>query len=160
MRISAHKEIHSHRGTNDDHKRANPTLWQALRVTGETQLAELDEVARAYLDGRDDFEPIARKELLRGIKEGRVVLIDVRPRDAMNWAREGWQREQQALQTLGGTAWLAGWESRAAERREPVPLTEEEIRRESAANPVPLGGSESLAYILFTLVLLLWEALS
>src|SRR5438445_9150602 len=55
--------------------------------------------------------------------------IDVRPRDAMNWAREGWQREQQALQTLGGTAWLAGWESRAAERREPVPLTEEEIRR-------------------------------
>ncbi|HEX8952367.1 MAG TPA: rhodanese-like domain-containing protein, partial [Polyangia bacterium] len=32
-------------------------------------------------DGRDDFRPIGRKELLRGLKEGRVVLIDVRPRE-------------------------------------------------------------------------------
>lgn len=56
-------------------------LWQALRATGETQLAELDQVAREYLAGRGDFEPIARKELLRGITDGRVVLIDVRPRE-------------------------------------------------------------------------------
>lgn len=56
-------------------------LWRALRATGESQLAELDQVARDYLDGRDDFQPIGRKELVRGIKEGRVVLIDVRPRE-------------------------------------------------------------------------------
>jgi len=56
-------------------------LWRALRATGESQLAELDQVARDYLDGRDDFQPIGRKELLRGLKEGRVVLIDVRPRE-------------------------------------------------------------------------------
>jgi rhodanese-related sulfurtransferase len=55
-------------------------LWRALRATGESQLAELDQVARDYLDGRDDFQPIDRKELLRGLQEGRVVLIDVRPR--------------------------------------------------------------------------------
>ena len=56
-------------------------LWRALRKAGESQLAELDRVARDYLDGRDDFAPIGRKELLRGLKEGRVVLIDVRPRE-------------------------------------------------------------------------------
>jgi rhodanese-related sulfurtransferase len=55
-------------------------LWRALRATGESQLAELDQVARDYLEGRDDFVPIGQKELLRGLKEGRVVLIDVRPR--------------------------------------------------------------------------------
>jgi rhodanese-related sulfurtransferase len=55
-------------------------LWRALRATGESQLTELDQVARDYLEGRDDFQPIGRKELLRGLKEGRVVLIDVRPR--------------------------------------------------------------------------------
>jgi rhodanese-related sulfurtransferase len=56
-------------------------LWRSLRATGESQLAELDQVARDYLEGRDEFQPIGRKELLRGLKEGRVVLIDVRPRE-------------------------------------------------------------------------------
>jgi rhodanese-related sulfurtransferase len=56
-------------------------LWRAVRTTGESQLAELDQVARDYLDGRDEFQPIGRTELLRGLEEGRVVLIDVRPRD-------------------------------------------------------------------------------
>jgi type II secretory pathway predicted ATPase ExeA len=35
--------------------------------------------------------------------------IEVRPRDAVNWAREGWQRQQQALAEQGGPAWLAAW---------------------------------------------------
>jgi rhodanese-related sulfurtransferase len=54
-------------------------LWQALRTTAEKQLAELDAVAREYLQGRDEFEPIDRGELLRRIKAGSVTLIDVRP---------------------------------------------------------------------------------
>jgi rhodanese-related sulfurtransferase len=55
------------------------TLWHALRTTAEARLAELDEVAREYLIGRDDFEPIARTELLRRLRAGTVTLIDVRP---------------------------------------------------------------------------------
>jgi rhodanese-related sulfurtransferase len=55
------------------------TLWQALRATAQKQLAELDAVAREYLEGRDEFEPIDRDELLRRMKSGRVTLIDVRP---------------------------------------------------------------------------------
>lgn len=54
-------------------------LWHALRRTAEARLAELDEVARAYLIGRDDFEPIDRAELARRLDAGTVTLIDVRP---------------------------------------------------------------------------------
>jgi rhodanese-related sulfurtransferase len=55
------------------------TLWHALRHTAEARLAELDEVARDYLIGRDDFEPIDRSELVRRLRAGTVTLIDVRP---------------------------------------------------------------------------------
>jgi len=54
-------------------------LLLALRTTAEKQLAELDSVAREYLDGRDEFEPIDRDELRRRMKAGTVTLIDVRP---------------------------------------------------------------------------------
>jgi rhodanese-related sulfurtransferase len=56
-------------------------LLLSLRGTAEKQLAELDSVARSYLEGRDDFEPIERGELLTRIKNGSVALIDVRPRE-------------------------------------------------------------------------------
>jgi hypothetical protein len=35
--------------------------------------------------------------------------IEVRPRDAISLAREGWRKEQLALGRLGGADWLAGW---------------------------------------------------
>jgi rhodanese-related sulfurtransferase len=55
------------------------TLWHALQRTAEVRLAELDGVARDYLVGRDDFEPIDRAELQRRLRAGTVALIDVRP---------------------------------------------------------------------------------
>jgi rhodanese-related sulfurtransferase len=54
-------------------------LFQSLRATAEQQLAEVDAVAREYLEGRDEFEPIDRSELLRRMRAGAVTLIDVRP---------------------------------------------------------------------------------
>jgi hypothetical protein len=39
--------------------------------------------------------------------------IEVRPRDVINWAREGWRREQEALNRLGGARWLETWGRRA-----------------------------------------------
>jgi rhodanese-related sulfurtransferase len=56
-------------------------LWHAMRHAAERRLAELEDVARAYLVGRDELEPIARAELLARMKEGTVTLIDVRPED-------------------------------------------------------------------------------
>src|SRR5262249_29714446 len=35
--------------------------------------------------------------------------IEVRPRDVINGAREGWQRQQERLRQQGGPAWLATW---------------------------------------------------
>lgn len=35
--------------------------------------------------------------------------VEVRPRDILNWAREGWRREQAALKELGGPVWLTRW---------------------------------------------------
>jgi rhodanese-related sulfurtransferase len=57
------------------------TLLGTLQTTAKKQLAELDAVAREYLEGRDEFEPIDRNELLERIKRGAVTLIDVRPRE-------------------------------------------------------------------------------
>jgi hypothetical protein len=36
--------------------------------------------------------------------------IDVRPRDVINWAREGWQRQVQLVLRRGGVAWLEEWQ--------------------------------------------------
>jgi rhodanese-related sulfurtransferase len=55
------------------------TLWHALQRTAEARIAELDEVARDYLVGRDDLVPIARAELRKRLRDGTVTLIDVRP---------------------------------------------------------------------------------
>lgn len=56
-------------------------LLGSLKATAERQLADLDAVARAYLERRDEFEPIDRVELKRRLKNGSVTLIDVRPRE-------------------------------------------------------------------------------
>jgi len=56
-------------------------LWLALRATARKQLAELEQVARDYLEGAADFAPIERKELAKRMKAGTVTVIDVRPRE-------------------------------------------------------------------------------
>jgi len=54
-------------------------LWHALRRTAEARLAELEQVARQYLTGRDELEAIDRAELVRRLRAGTVTLLDVRP---------------------------------------------------------------------------------
>jgi hypothetical protein len=54
--------------------------------------------------------------------------IEVRPRDALNWAREAWRREQETLRQDGGLAWLANWApAPAAADRPSQPLTDEQV---------------------------------
>lgn len=55
--------------------------------------------------------------------------IEVRPRDVINWAREGWRRQQAALRQVGGPAWLKGWEGQVTIAPPPPPPTEEAIQR-------------------------------
>lgn len=58
-----------------------PKLLLSLRETAESQLAELNHVARDYLEGADELEPMTREELLARMKDGSAMLIDVRPRE-------------------------------------------------------------------------------
>jgi hypothetical protein len=55
--------------------------------------------------------------------------IDVRARDVITWAREGWHRQQAALLELGGPAWLKGGEARKPSRGVPSELTETAIQK-------------------------------
>src|SRR5688572_15754439 len=47
---------------------------------GRRRLAEVQQVARLYLEDRDELEPVTPAELRRLMREERVTVIDVRPR--------------------------------------------------------------------------------
>jgi rhodanese-related sulfurtransferase len=50
-----------------------------LQTLGRNRLAEVQQAANLYIDGRDALEPITLKELRRRLREGDVTVIDVRP---------------------------------------------------------------------------------
>lgn len=54
-------------------------LWAAIRDVAEAHVAELDRLARDYLGDRDELESIGRDELVKRMRAGGVVVIDVRP---------------------------------------------------------------------------------
>jgi rhodanese-related sulfurtransferase/predicted transcriptional regulator len=53
------------------------SLWLALRDASVSQLAEVERAARDYLG--DEVDAISRDELLARLRDGDVVLVDVRP---------------------------------------------------------------------------------
>jgi rhodanese-related sulfurtransferase len=52
-----------------------------LQALGRGRLAEVEQVARLYIDERDELEPVTIKELRRRMREGDVTIIDVRPEE-------------------------------------------------------------------------------
>jgi rhodanese-related sulfurtransferase/DNA-binding transcriptional ArsR family regulator len=54
---------------------------RSLQALGRSRLAEVEQVASRYLDGRDELEPVSLEELRRRLREGNVTVIDVRPED-------------------------------------------------------------------------------
>ena len=54
---------------------------RAVRGLAKARLAELNQLVQTYLESRDDLEPVPREELLRRVRAGRAVVIDVRPRE-------------------------------------------------------------------------------
>src|SRR3954468_18374969 len=53
------------------------SLWLSLRDASVVRLAEVERAARDYLG--EDFDAIGRDELVKRLRRGDVVLIDVRP---------------------------------------------------------------------------------
>jgi rhodanese-related sulfurtransferase len=54
-------------------------LWSAVRSVGATHVAEVEQLASAYLGDRDGLEAIGRDELDGRLRRGDVTVIDVRP---------------------------------------------------------------------------------
>jgi len=56
-------------------------FFLAMRKLAESRLAELERIARNFLEGREGMEPVDRFKLLDRVREGSVLVLDVRPRD-------------------------------------------------------------------------------
>ena len=54
---------------------------RAFQQLGHNRLAEVREVTRLFLDGRDAMQPVGVGELRRRLRDGSATVIDVRPRD-------------------------------------------------------------------------------
>jgi rhodanese-related sulfurtransferase/DNA-binding transcriptional ArsR family regulator len=54
-------------------------FFHSLRELGESRLAEVELVTRAYLAERGAMEPVLSTELLRRVRDGEVTVLDVRP---------------------------------------------------------------------------------
>jgi rhodanese-related sulfurtransferase len=55
--------------------------WQAVRALAESRLSEIDGVVEAYLVDRDALEAVDSSDLLERLRDGSVVVLDVRPEE-------------------------------------------------------------------------------
>src|SRR6185437_11510643 len=65
----------------DDIETAVVSLLEVLRHVAEHSVASMERVVATYFRARDELEPVAAKELLARLREGGVVVLDVRPED-------------------------------------------------------------------------------
>ena len=56
-----------------------PKLLASMGRIAERQVAEVESIVRENFDQRDGFTPVKREELLRLLKKGEALVIDVRP---------------------------------------------------------------------------------
>lgn len=54
-------------------------FFRTLRVLAATRLAELEQMARQFFQGREALEAVDRKALLKRVRRGEVIVLDVRP---------------------------------------------------------------------------------
>ena len=54
-------------------------FFRSMRVLAENRLAEIEMIKRQFLEGREGMEPGDRADLLKRVREGAVIVLDVRP---------------------------------------------------------------------------------
>jgi rhodanese-related sulfurtransferase len=54
-------------------------FYLTFRALAETRLAEVQEIARTFVDKRDGLEAIDAKRLVQRVRAGEVTILDVRP---------------------------------------------------------------------------------
>ncbi|MCW5979720.1 MAG: ArsR family transcriptional regulator [Bryobacteraceae bacterium] len=56
-------------------------FFLALRTLAENRLAEIEQIVRQFMEGREPMEPLEKEPLLERVRQGAVTVLDVRPRD-------------------------------------------------------------------------------
>ena len=59
-------------------------FFRSLRSLAESHLAEVEQITRRFLNGREGMEPVEARELLQRVREGRGTVLDVRPAEEYN----------------------------------------------------------------------------
>ncbi len=54
-------------------------LWQALRDLGEDRIAEIDRLVHSFVKDRKTLRAVTMEELRQRLKDGGVIVLDVRP---------------------------------------------------------------------------------
>jgi rhodanese-related sulfurtransferase len=54
-------------------------FFRTMRILAESRLAEVEQIKRRFLEGREGMEPVNREALLELVQEGAVIVLDVRP---------------------------------------------------------------------------------
>jgi rhodanese-related sulfurtransferase len=56
-------------------------FYRMLRSLAESRLAEVEAITRDFLRSKEALEPVDRGELIRRVRDGEAVVLDVRPRE-------------------------------------------------------------------------------
>lgn len=73
---------HRKEGLQVFYRLAEPAVlagYRTLRSLAEARLADVDRLVHDFFSGTDGLEPVGREVLLERVKEGEVVVLDVRP---------------------------------------------------------------------------------
>ncbi len=54
-------------------------FFRAMRLLAEGRLADVEQIKRQFLEGREGMEPMDREDLLAFVRQGAVTVLDVRP---------------------------------------------------------------------------------
>jgi len=54
-------------------------FFRSMRVLAENRLAEVEQINRRFLEGKEGMEPVDRNDLLERVRQGAVTVLDVRP---------------------------------------------------------------------------------
>ncbi len=54
-------------------------FFRTMRVLAESRLAEVEQIKRRFLEGREGMEPLDRDALIKRVRKGTVTVLDVRP---------------------------------------------------------------------------------
>ena len=59
-------------------------FFRTMRVLAESRLAEVEQIKRRFLEGREGMEPVDGQALLELVAKGEVTVLDVRPVEEYN----------------------------------------------------------------------------